>query len=356
MNKITNIETSVIKIPLKRTFTTAVRSTNHIDTIIIKLTLDNGTIGFGAAPATTAITGDTIAGMDFIINELFASVIIGSYLSDYEQVLKLAFSRASFNTAAKMAVDLAFHDLLAKQQGTSVAKCLGAKTSTLETDVSISCGSIKETIANIRDGVNIGFNAIKVKTGADFARDLELLQYIEKEFSNSIKFRFDANQGWTELQARQFIEALNKYDINTELVEQPIKSYDIKGMRNITQFSNIPILADESVFSVADAERLIDERACNMLNIKLAKTGGILVAKEIKKLADNAGRPCMIGCMAEAPIGMAAATSFVLAEGITMADLDFLDWVDSSYHGDSVYFDTPNIVLKDDVMGFGFAF
>lgn len=117
MNKITNIETSVIKIPLKRTFTTAARSTNHIDTIIIKLTLDNGTIGFGAAPATTAITGDTITGMDFIINELFASVIIGSYLSDYEQVLKLAFSRASFNAAAKMAVDLAFHDLLAKQQG-----------------------------------------------------------------------------------------------------------------------------------------------------------------------------------------------------------------------------------------------
>ena len=204
--------------------------------------------------------------------------------------------------------------------------------------------------------MNIGFNAIKVKTGADFARDLELLQHIEKEFSNSIKFRFDANQGWTELQARQFLEALNKYDINTELVEQPIKSYDIKGMRNITQFSNIPILADESVFSVADAERLIDERACNMLNIKLAKTGGILVAKEIKKLADNAELPCMIGCMAEAPIGMVAATSFALAEGITMADLDFLDWVDSSYHGDSVYFDTPNIVLKDDVMGFGFAF
>jgi L-alanine-DL-glutamate epimerase-like enolase superfamily enzyme len=347
MNKIINIETSVIKIPLKRTFTTAVRSTNHIDTIIVKLTLDNGTVGIGAAPATTAITGDTISGMGFIINELFAPVIISSELSDYEQVLKLAFSRASFNTGAKMAVDLAFHDLLAKQQGTSVAKYLGAKTNVLETDVSISCGSIKETIANIRDGVELGFNAIK---------DIELLKHIEKEFSTNIKFRFDANQGWTEMQARQFIEELNKYDINTELVEQPVKSYDVKGMKNITQFSNIPILADESVFSVADAERLIDEKACNMLNIKLAKTGGILEAKKIKALADEAGLPCMIGCMAEAPIGMVAATSFALAENITMADLDFLDWVDSSYHGDSVYFDTPNIVLKDGVLGLGFNF
>jgi len=361
MNKIINIETSVIKIPLKRTFTTAVRSTNHIDTIIVKLTLDNGTVGIGAAPATTAITGDTISGMGFIINELFAPVIISSELSDYEQVLKLAFSRASFNTGAKMAVDLAFHDLLAKQQGTSVAKYLGAKTNVLETDVletdvSISCGSIKETIANIRDGVELGFNAIKVKTGADFTRDIELLKHIEKEFSTNIKFRFDANQGWTEMQARQFIEELNKYDINTELVEQPVKSYDVKGMKNITQFSNIPILADESVFSVADAERLIDEKACNMLNIKLAKTGGILEAKKIKALADEAGLPCMIGCMAEAPIGMVAATSFALAENITMADLDFLDWVDSSYHGDSVYFDTPNIVLKDGVLGLGFNF
>jgi L-alanine-DL-glutamate epimerase-like enolase superfamily enzyme len=67
MNKIINIETLVIKTPLKRTFTTAVRSTNHIDTIIIKLTLDNGIVGVGAAPATTAITGDTIAGMGFSI-------------------------------------------------------------------------------------------------------------------------------------------------------------------------------------------------------------------------------------------------------------------------------------------------
>lgn len=356
MNKIINIETSVIKIALKRTFTTAVRSTNHIDTIIIKLTLDNGTIGFGAAPATTVITGDTIQGMDFIINELFAPVIVGSDLSDYEQVLNLAFSRASFNTGAKMAIDLAFHDLLAKQQGTSVAKYLGAKSNILETDVSISCGNIAETIGNIRDGVNAGFHAIKVKTGADFARDIALLSHLEKEFTTATKFRFDANQGWTELQTRQFIEELNKYSINTELVEQPVKSYDIKAMRNITQFSNIPILADESVFSVADAQRLIDENACNMLNIKLAKTGGILEAKKIKALADEAGLPCMIGCMAEAPIGMVAATSFALAEGIVMADLDFLDWVDSSYHGDSVYFDTPNIVLKDDVLGFGFSF
>ncbi len=158
------------------------------------------------------------------------------------------------------------------------------------------------------------------------------------------------------MQARQFIEELNKYNINTELVEQPVKSYDVKGMKNITQFSNIPILVDEAVFSVADAERLIDEKACNMLNIKLAKTGGILEAKKIKALADEAGLPCMIGCMAEAPIGMVAATSFALAENIIMADLDFLDWVDSSYHGDSVYFDTPNIVLKDGVKGFGFTF
>ncbi len=123
-----------------------------------------------------------------IINELFAPVIKGSYLADYEQLLKLAFSRASFNTGAKMAVDLAFHDLLAKQQGTSVAKYLGAKTNVLETDVSISCGSIKDTITNIRDGVELGFNAIKVKTGADFTRDIELLKHIEKNFQQQPSF------------------------------------------------------------------------------------------------------------------------------------------------------------------------
>ncbi|AIT08859.1 mandelate racemase [Candidatus Francisella endociliophora] len=354
MNKIIDIRTSIIKTPLKRTFVTAVRSTNHIDSLVVELTLDNGQKGYGVAPATTAITGDTLQGMTYIINEVFAPVIKGSKLEDYKETIEHAFKRVMFNSAAKMAVDLAFHGLLAKQKNISVAQLLGAKKNTIETDVSISCGSVAETIQNIQNGVEAGFNAIKVKTGADFKRDIELLKAIDSEFSRDIKFRFDANQGWSILQTRQFIEELNKYDINVEIIEQPVKYSDIASMREITQFSNIPVVADESVFDAKDAQRVIDEKACNMINIKLAKTGGILEAQKIKKIANEANIPCMVGCMMESPVGILATASFALSEGISVADLDPLDWVDKSIYSDYIGFEEPNIILKN-TKGFGFS-
>ncbi|MBK2356576.1 dipeptide epimerase [Francisella hispaniensis] len=356
MSKIIDIKTSIIKIPLKRTFVTAVRSTNHIDSLVVELTLDNGIKGYGVAPATTAITGDTLEGMQYIISEIFALVIVGSYLSDYKEILEQAFKKVMFNSAAKMAIDLAYHDLLAKEQNISVAKLLGTKDNIIETDISISCGSVAETIQNIQNGVEANFTTIKVKTGADFNRDVQLLKALDSEFSKNIKFRFDANQGWNVTQTKQFIEEISKYNLDVEIIEQPVKYYDIKAMAEITKFSNIPVVADESVFDAKDAERVITEQACNMINIKLAKSGGILEAQKIKKLADSAGISCMVGCMMESPAGILATASFALAEGITVADLDPLDWVAKDLYSDYITFNEPDIILKDNLKGFGFSF
>lgn len=353
MSKIIDVETSIIKTPLKRTFTTAVRSTNHIDSLVLKITTDDGLVGFGVAPATTAITGDTLAGMKYIAEELFTPVIIGSDTKDYKQIIETAFARVMFNSGSKMALDLALHDLLAKQQKTSVVSLLGASDRTIETDISISCGSVKDTLINIQNGVDAGFNAVKVKTGADFNRDIELLKYIDSEFTNDIRFRFDANQGWSVKQTKRFIEELCRYSINTEIIEQPVKHYDISAMSELTAFSDLPLVADESVFSFDQAERVINENACNMINIKLAKTGGILEAQKIKHLADSANIPCMVGCMMESPVGIVAATSFALAENITIADLDPVDWVSKDVYADYLDFSAPNIRLKD-TCGFGF--
>ncbi|AHB98491.1 hypothetical protein M973_05975 [Francisella orientalis LADL 07-285A] len=81
-----------------------------------------------------------------------------------------------------------------------------------------------------------------------------MLKALDNEFSKNIKFRFDANQGWNKAQTKQFIEEINKYSLNVEIIEQLVKYYDIKAMAEITKFSNIPVVADESVFDAKDAE------------------------------------------------------------------------------------------------------
>jgi L-alanine-DL-glutamate epimerase-like enolase superfamily enzyme len=108
-----------------------------------------------------------------------------------------------------------------------------------------------------------------------------------------------------------------------DLVEQPVHAHDFAGMKFVTSQVHTPILADESVFSAEDAIRLIQERAADLINIKLMKTGGIYEALKICSIAESYGVECMIGCMLEAKISVNAAVHLACAKQIiTKIDLD----------------------------------
>src|SRR5699024_2266314 len=96
--------------------------------------------------------------------------------------------------------------------------------------------------------------------------------------------------------------------LNIELVEQPVYAKDIKGLKFVTDNVSIPVLADESVFSLEDAINIIENRAADMVNIKLMKTGGIYNALKICNIAEVYGIECMLGCMMESKIGLTAAS------------------------------------------------
>ncbi|MFZ9035374.1 MAG: mandelate racemase/muconate lactonizing enzyme family protein [Francisellaceae bacterium] len=343
--KITSLKCQYLSYPLKRRFITAIRQTDHITDILVKITLDNGLVGYGSAPATTAITGDTLSGMKSVIEDLFTPVLLHSNLMDYQQSLNKAFTQAMHNTGAKMAVDLAIHDLLAKTANQPLSQWLGANHHQLETDVSISCAPISDTLQAIDLAISKGFTCIKIKMGGDFNRDLALVSQLQ-QLPDSIKLRLDANQGWTKAQTLSFFEHISRLKLNIELLEQPVKAFDLKALAEITRRSPIPILADESVFDIQDARTIIELKAADIINIKLAKTGGILAASQIKKVADAHGITCMIGSMMESPLGIAAAASFACANNITMADLDPLDWIDKHHYQHWLTFNEPVISLS----------
>ena len=126
--------------------------------------------------------------------------------------------------------------------------------------------------------------------------------------------RLDANQGWTAKQAVYALQSLEDAGVMLELVEQPVKAQDLDGLKYVTDRVHTPIMADESVFGPAQVIELIRLRAADIINIKLMKTGGISNAIRIADIAALYGVECMIGCMLESSISVAAAVHVAVAK------------------------------------------
>jgi L-alanine-DL-glutamate epimerase-like enolase superfamily enzyme len=121
-----------------------------------------------------------------------------------------------------------------------------------------------------------------------------------------VQIRVDANQGWrTPHRAIKAIKLMERCDL--QLVEQPILAWNLKGLSHIRRMVDVPIMLDESVHTSKDAVKAIDAEACDIINIKLMKSGGIFEALKINAVAEASGIECFMGGMGETSIGQAAA-------------------------------------------------
>jgi L-alanine-DL-glutamate epimerase-like enolase superfamily enzyme len=176
-----------------------------------------------------------------------------------------------------------------------------------------------------------GFTVLKVKVGADPAGDLARIRAVRAAVGTGPRIRLDANQGWTPREAVRIIRGLSDAGLDVELVEQPVARADLDGLRWVTDRVDVPILADEAVFGVRDLVEVIRRRAADMVNVKLAKCGGLGPARTLLALAEAHGMGTLVGTMMEGPIGVAAAASLVAAHGTsTVSDLDAAWWLASS--------------------------
>lgn len=321
--KITKIETAEVNIPLVTPFKTALRTVNSVNDIVVRVTTDDGQEGFGEAPPTAVITGDTKGSIRCAIEEFIAPNLVGMDIENMDGIMKKLHSCILKNTSAKAAVDMAVYDLFAKSCGKPLYKVLGGCRSEIETDLTISVNSVDEMVADSLKAVEQGFQILKIKVGKESLKDIERIKAIRQAVGPDIKLRIDANQGWSAKDAVRIITAMEDMGIDMDLVEQPVHYHDFEGMKYVTSRVHTPILADESAFSVEDTVKLIQERAADLINIKLMKTGGIYEALKICAMAETYGVECMIGCMLESKIAVTAAAHLAAGKGvITRVDLD----------------------------------
>lgn len=169
-----------------------------------------------------------------------------------------------------------------------------------------------------------GFDVLKIKVGKDsIATDIERIKEVRRRIGNKIKLRLDANQGWGKKEAIFAIRKLEDLDLGIELVEQPVKAWDIAGLKQVTDRIDTLIMADESIFTPRQALEVVKNRSADLINIKLMKAGGIYQAQMINQLAEASGIECMVGSMIETKVGITAAAHFAASKrNITRFDFD----------------------------------
>lgn len=321
--RIEKVELGEVRIPLVTPFKTALRTVDAVNDIVVRITTDDGREGFGEAPATAVITGDTKGSIVTAIRDFIAPAVIGLDIEDIDGIMSRMHKCILKNSSAKAAVDMAVYDLYAKNLNKPLYKVLGGHRSAIETDITISVNEVGEMVRDSLRGVAQGFRILKVKAGKEGLKDVERIAAIRQAVGNDIVIRVDANQGWQPKEAVRIIRAMEDQGLNIDLVEQPVNAHNFEGMKYVTSNVFTPVLADESVFSPQDAIRIIQEGAADLINIKLMKTGGIYEALKICGIAESFGVECMTGCMLESKLAVSAASHLAAAKGvITRHDLD----------------------------------
>jgi L-alanine-DL-glutamate epimerase-like enolase superfamily enzyme len=317
---IKQIEVYPVTLAYKEPFRIAPGASTESHNVIVKIITDYDAIGWGESSPSRRVTGETAETVLKTLDKI-APKLIGLCPLRIEHDIEVMDSLVKRNPAAKAAIDIALHDILGKTCHKPLFMLMGGYRTEVLTDITLSIKTPKEMAKDAVKAVKRGFKALKVKVGINAAEDVERIRLIREAVGNNTQLRIDANQGWTQQQA---IEALSKIaKFNIQFVEQPVPAENLKGLINVRKNSPIPVMADESVHSPEDALHLIQAEAIDLINIKLMKSGGILKAKKIAAIAEAAGIPCMIGCMGESEIGIAAgAHSAAAVRNIQYADLD----------------------------------
>ena len=322
--KITDIELGMLRVPLKTPFKTALRTVDTVEDIVVLVRTDSGHTGHGEAPPTAVITGDTHGSIVEAIERHIKPRLIGQDISNLNHICGLIQNSMERNTSAKAAVEIAVYDLWGQLHGAPLYQMLGGGDPVITTDITISVDHIDKMVADSIAAVERGFDSLKIKVGKDIGLDIERVKAIHAAVEGRALLRLDANQGWTAKQAVYAMHALEDAGVLLELLEQPVKAADIEGLKYVTERVHTPVMADESVFGPSQVFDLIQRRAADIINIKLMKTGGISNAVRVADIAALYGVQCMIGCMLESAISVAAAVHLAVAkaDAITKVDLD----------------------------------
>ena len=330
---IENIGLYKLIIPLNEPFVISLGAQYNAESVIVVIKTPGEFTGYGECSPYMSINGESVDTC-FIVGQYFSRVLKGKNALDIKDCMQQMDRTMYANKSIKSAFDMALYDIAAQHAGLPLYEFLGGKNNkTLTTDYTVSIGEAKIMAENAAKYKQQGFPVIKVKLGEGTDKDAERIHLIREAIGYDLPLRIDANQGWDVKTAIATLKELERYNI--QHCEEPIPRWDFMRLRKVKKKSPIPIMADESCCDHHDAKRLIGLKACDMLNVKLGKSGGIYDALKIISLAEKAKMKMQVGAFMESRLGMTAGAHLALCS-------------DNIHYCD---FDTPLMFTEDPVSG-----
>lgn len=309
-----------LTIPLLEPFTIATGSVNAARNVLITITLQDGSIGYGECaplPPSTGQSQETALAAALSC----ADLLRGKDAANWRQLSHLIHSVFYAQSVVCAGMEMALLDALTRSYGIPLYVFFGGASSSVVTDMSIPMVTAERAYELAKDTVARGITSIKVKVGGDLREDVDRVEAIRSAAPNT-SLTLDANQGYTANEALLCLEALDNRDIRPLLMEQPVHKDDYEGLRYVTEHTTVPVAADESASNAAAVARLLKMGAVNTVNIKLMKAG-IVEALDIAALCRAMHVPLMIGAMIESRLAISAAAHLAAGlGGFTFIDLD----------------------------------
>lgn len=331
--KITRIEPIPINVPLKKGLTTKTAHGEHIDSpyVLVRVHTDEGLIGLGEATVAPRWSGETSVGCVEALRNFLAPAICGEDPTRVSLVRQKMDRVLKLNPFTKAAVEMALWDLAGKAAGVPVYQLLGGLLRD-EVPIKMVVGAfgIDKACSLSERFLDWGVKCLKVKVGLDPAGDLARVKAVRELAGPDIPIGIDANCGWNAAQARRMLARLEELDIL--FAEQPVGVHDPATMADVRRSTTIPIMADESIFTLNDAFHLTRHHAADILSVYPGKHGGIQATLEIGHVARAAGIVCAMGSNLELGVGTAAMLHLAVAEPSIDSETYPADLLGPLYH------------------------
>ncbi|MCL6523090.1 MAG: dipeptide epimerase [Thermoflavifilum sp.] len=298
---------------LKRPYTIAYKTVTHVENVIVKIVLENGLTGWGAANPSKYVVGedvdDTLHWLTF--QHQAYDLLTGKDIRPIGTLLNDIYTHSHLHAGALAALDIALHDAFCRLLGVPLVNWLGRVHDKWLTSVTIGILPVAETLAEAEALIGQGFRCLKIKLGHSPEEDVERLVKLRERWKD-LPLRVDANQGYSEQDLLKVYTHIQK--LNIELIEQPLPAASIPAFRQLPDEIKAKIALDESLIHPQDAYQLsLPPAAGGIFNIKLMKCGGIRQAMHIATIARQAGISLMWGCNDESIISITAALHAALA-------------------------------------------
>jgi len=303
--QIRKIEVIPFAVPI-RGFADAYTGFTTSNAVLVKIYSEDDTIGYGEACAwEPEFYGETWQSVSSTIEKYIAPRIVGENLFNINRILAIIDANLARATCAKEGIDLALHDLVGKVLNIPVYTLLGGSfREEIAIASEIGIDTPQAMAESALDVVQLGIGVIKIKGSHDTGLDVKRIKAVREAVGDEIELRLDPNAAWTTIGTLKVMKEIES--CNLQLLEQPIPSWNLDGMAHIRNKIGIPLMADESIWTPQDVIRIAEHGAADIINIKIAKSCGLALAKKIEVVSESLGLPCIVGTEIEPGFSLVA--------------------------------------------------